>query len=199
MHPICIEPKKTKRIIFTIILACTVAYTTGCAESEKILHKPTDPRAEGFVQTHSLDEFPSIPSGTINGTLAPLISASTWNRDEDTLMAPEEVNWESLPFVQEDVPLIIDSPFPPNEVWITRLETAVDQSLSQENSMAEPVLCSQDNQEVCQVSIKTSTTTQIKPSGNISSYGRYRFMTIQAIWFTPTGDESVSWATQIAR
>lgn len=199
MQPVRVKIKNNRKLFLTVLLVFTSICVAGCSDSKEIIDEPSDPRTEGFIQAHSIDEFSSTPTGTINGTNAPLISASAWHGDQEILKSPNEIDWKSLPLIQESMPLIIDSPFPPNEVWITRLETAVDQSLSQENSMAEPVLCSQDSQEVCRLDIEDTTATQLIPFKNISNHGKYRFMTIQAIWFTPSGDESISWSTQIEK
>ena len=127
----------------------------------------------------------------------PPIQSSDWGKGKYFLENPDKIPWGNLPVFQSMDNFHIEAPFPPNEVWITRLDSPIDSISAQNTMFSEPISCTWDKKSVCELHLNSDTLTQLTAADEISDHGKFKFATVQAIWFTSSGEENISWAVKL--
>lgn len=179
----------------SVLIAILGILLCGCSDSGDD-HSPSVVPPSGFDRVPDISEFKEVPTARVGGQLLHPVQATAWNSHGDPLVSDGRLDWSSLPGISTSTGLVISSPAPPTEVWLTKIRKLDDSGAPDERSLDSPVLCSQNHTSDCvitRINDSEVSVTVDDDGGESVIYG-----TVQGMWVTSKGEEYVSWVLKVS-
>ncbi|MDK6301777.1 hypothetical protein QP140_04090 [Corynebacterium sp. UMB9976] len=160
----------------------------------------TPPRdTRNVVPVRPLAEFDGLPEGFAQGEDVPILATSAWGGPKGQKQQIGLAAWGELPAVNAADPFVIASPHVPSEV---RLYVRGEVGTPDFKEPREPLLIAEAGEALAGAEVRrTLLGTMIHPPAELlaeveGSAGLRA--TVEALWITEDGDETVTWAVRLA-
>ena len=157
-------------------------------------------RPEALPETETR-EMPNLPSAVVGNESALVVHSTDWNGNGGDDLAPTAFDWDALPELAGEQPLVISCNIPPAEVWITPINWDGKSDFPEDSDIAGPVHYVLTDTNPVTISLTEelaeALAEQGKPEQGKAEQGKIKYATVKAQWSGLGLYETISWAIRI--